>query len=135
MDSTALCSGIHHVAMKVADLDRSLQFYCGTLGLEPVLSWGEGDGRAAMVSTGAGCLELFAGGEQKPAGQWMHVALAAPDCDAALRAARDAGAEVTMEPTDVTIPANEGDYPIRIAFCKGPDGEIVEFFQVKEAEG
>ena len=39
------------------------------------------------------------------------------------------GAEVTMEPTNINLQSTPGPTPIRIAFCKGPDGEIIEFFQ------
>ena len=52
----------------------------------------------------------------------------ADDCGAALEAARAAGAEVTVETKDVTI-STEPPLPIRIAFFKGPDGEVVELFQ------
>mgnify|MGYP000053010412 CR=1 FL=1 len=39
------------------------------------------------------------------------------------------GAEVTMEPKSLNIPSEPSETPVRIAFCKGPDGEIIEFFQ------
>ena len=39
-----------------------------------------------------------------------------------------AGAEVTVETRDVTI-STEPPPPIRIAFFKGPDGELIELFQ------
>jgi len=34
-----------------------------------------------------------------------------------------------MEPQDIDVQAKEQIIPIRIAFCKGPDGELIEFFQ------
>lgn len=46
----------------------------------------------------------------------------------AVEAARAAGAEITVEPKDVVVSQSPAT-PIRIAFCKGPDGEIIEFFQ------
>ena len=46
-----------------------------------------------------------------------------------LEQARKAGAEVTVEPKNVDIPSRPAVAPVRIAFCKGPDGEIIEFFQ------
>ena len=39
-----------------------------------------------------------------------------------------AGAEVTVETKAVTL-SSEPPTPIRVAFFKGPDGEIVEFFE------
>jgi glyoxylase I family protein len=58
----------------------------------------------------------------------VHFALRTTDCDQAIEAARAAGAEVTVEPRDVTLSADP-PIPARIAFCKGPDGELIEFFQ------
>lgn len=40
---------IGHVHLKVADLERSLEFYCGALGFEVQQRWG---GEAAFVSAG-----------------------------------------------------------------------------------
>jgi glyoxylase I family protein len=75
-------------------------------------------------------MEIFSGGDgPKPEGSILHFALRTSDCDAALERARAAGAEVTVEPKDVTIDSRPSPTPIRIAFCKGPDGEIIEFFQ------
>jgi glyoxylase I family protein len=85
-----------------------------------------------MLDTGDGsCLEVFAGGADgpQPEGAVLHFALRTTDCDAALARARAAGAEVTMEPTRVDIPTRPRPTPVRIAFCKGPDGEVIEFFQ------
>lgn len=40
---------IGHVHLKVSDLERSLQFYCGVLGFELMQRWGQ---RAAFISAG-----------------------------------------------------------------------------------
>jgi glyoxylase I family protein len=50
------------------------------------------------------------------------------DCDSAIEAARAAGAELTMEPKTINLPTNPS-IQIRIAFFKGPDGEVIELFQ------
>jgi glyoxylase I family protein len=50
------------------------------------------------------------------------------DVTTAIEAARAAGAEITVEPKAVTI-SNNPPTPVIIAFCKGLDGEIIEFFQ------
>ena len=44
---------------------------------------------------------------------------------------RATGAKITMEPKDVTIATTNAHapVPIRIFFCEGPNGEIIEFFQ------
>ncbi|HSV73423.1 MAG TPA: VOC family protein [Chthonomonadales bacterium] len=125
--------GFHHVAMKVADLEASVRFYVSGLGMAQVYSWGEGDQRAAVLDMGdGGMIEIFAGGSGdaagRPEGALLHLALRAHDTDESFRRALMAGAKPTMDPTDVTI---DGTPPkkVRIAFCKGPDGEVLEFFQ------
>ena len=125
--------GFHHVAMRTADFDRTVSFYTQTLGLRPVIAWGEPGKRAAMLDTGDGsCLEIFERPGQKPAGDDAiipHFALRTDNCDAALARARSAGCPVTMEPTDIDIPSTPKPTPVRIAFCKGPDNIRIEFFQ------
>jgi glyoxylase I family protein len=68
-------------------------------------------------------------GEAPPEGAILHYALRTTDCDAALERARAAGATVTMEPKTIPLESEPQKITIRIAFCKGPDGELIEFFQ------
>ncbi len=124
--------GFHHVAIKVRDFDATVKFYCQALGFVPKIRWGEGDKRAVMLDTGDGnYLEVFAGGppERRPEGCIIHFALRTGDVDAAIERARAAGAVITVEPKDVKIPSTPGPTPVRLAFCQGPDGEVIEFFQ------
>jgi glyoxylase I family protein len=123
--------GFHHVAFKAKDFDKSLAFYTEALGFRPTMRWGEGDKRAVMLDTGDGsCIELFAGGSRDPLpdGVLMHIAFNSDNCDKAIEAARKAGAAITMEPKDIDI-QSDPVAQVRIGFCKGPDGEILEFFQ------
>jgi catechol 2,3-dioxygenase-like lactoylglutathione lyase family enzyme len=125
--------GFHHVALKARDFDATVDFYTRVLGLEPRHTWGQGDRRAVMLDTGDGsCLEVFAGGVDlpRPEGAILHFALRCDNVDAAIERVRAAGAEITMEPKDVDI-QSQPVLPVRIAFFKGPDGEMVEFFQVR----
>lgn len=129
--------GFHHIAIRVFDFDATLRFYAEGLGFRRVYGWGEGDRRAAMLDTGDGnYLEVFAGGkrphgEDPPEGVLLHFALRTADTDSAYARALAAGARSTMEPKDVPI---DGDHPltVRIAFVKGLDGEVIEFFQNDE---
>ena len=61
-------------------------------------------------------------------GVFRHLALRVDDCKVAIELARNAGAEVTMEARDVTL-SSDPPMQIRIAFFKGPDGELVELFE------
>lgn len=129
-------TGIHHIAMNVRDFDNSLAFYTEGLGLKEWISWKTGETRAVMLDTGNGSfLELFErpSEPQPQQGPLLHIALKTEDCDGAFKKACTAGAKVMSEPQDVDIP---GSVPIsvRIAFCTGPDGEIIEFFQLKTKE-
>jgi glyoxylase I family protein len=123
--------GFHHLSMRVADLDASIAFYTEGLGCVARASWGQGERRTVLLDSGDGnYLELSGGGAIPPqAGTTIvHFALRTTDCDQAIEAARAAGAVVTVESKDITLAANP-PIPARIAFCKGPDGELIEFFQ------
>jgi glyoxylase I family protein len=126
-----LLHGIHHVAIRVKDYDRSLAFYTAGLGFTPTLTWGEGDARAVMLDAGNGnCVEIFAGGadEAKPEGAWMHLAFCSDDPDAAYAHALAAGATEMKAPFSHVIPT-EPPTPVRLAFVLGLDGEVIEFFK------
>jgi glyoxylase I family protein len=125
--------GFHHVAIRTSDWDRSLRFWQEGMGFTPAVQWGEAPRRAIMLDTGDGnFLEIF---ERDPVPEGipseaaiLHFCFRTDDCDAALEQARAAGAEVTKEPTSLAV-FGEPRIPIRIAFFKGPDGEICELFQ------
>lgn len=125
----SLLQGIHHLAIRARDFEKSLAFYTAGLGMTAVMTWGEGDSRAAMLDCGGGCVELFAGGsEPKPEGVWLHLAFNCDDPDAAFAHALAAGATEMKAPFDFAIPSNPA-LPVRLAFVIGPDGEILEFFK------
>jgi glyoxylase I family protein len=130
-NQTIAGGGFHHLSMRVVDLAASIAFYTEGLGCAIKATWGQADRRTVLLDTGDGnYLELSGGAATPPqAGTTIaHFALRTTDCDRAVEAARAAGAEVTVEPKDVMLPADP-PIPARIAFCKGPDGELIEFFQ------
>jgi glyoxylase I family protein len=123
--------GFHHIAIRVKDYDAAVEFY-KTLGFKEKISWGEGDKRGIMLDSGDGnYVELLSLGldSQKPENPIAHFAIRTDDCDAATELARKAGAEITVEPKSSTIQSKTGPVPLRISFFKGPEGEIIEFFQ------
>jgi glyoxylase I family protein len=132
MSAQRTVNGFHHAAMKVANFAAVVEFYKQGLGLTEKISWGEGDSRAVLLDCGNGnYIEIFAGGVggSVPDGAVLHLALRTANCDAALAQAVAAGAVVTMTARDVTIPSQPQPTPVRIAFCRGLAGEIIEFFQ------
>ena len=122
--------GFHHLSMKVKDLENSITFY-KALGFEEKVSWGERPKKTVLLDTGDGNYFEISQGESNPfdeEGVFRHIALRADDCAVALELARKAGAEVKVETRDVNLRSNP-PIPIRIAFFKGPDGELIELFQ------
>jgi glyoxylase I family protein len=126
--------GFHHVAIRTASWEKSLQFYTAGLGFNQRAQWGEEPKRACLLDTGDGnYLEIFErepieGGPADDRAAIMHIAFRAYDCEAAVEKARAAGAVVTVEPK-VPQPFTDLGLKTKIAFVKGPDGEIVEFFE------
>lgn len=129
--------GFHHVAIRTAKWDESLQFYTQGLGFTVRIEWGEAPRRAVMLDTGDGnYLEIFerepiANGPSDDASAILHFALRASDVEAATERARASGAVVTLEPK-VPEPFTALGLKTKISFVKGPDGEIVEFFESDE---
>jgi len=124
--------GVHHLALSAVDFDKSIKFYTEGLGFETVAEWGEGTGRAALLDIGNGShFEIFGNGnpnEQQDV-KFVHFAFATTNPDLAYENAIAAGAVSHMEPKSLEIPANP-PMPVRIAFVRGPDGEVLEFFKV-----
>jgi catechol 2,3-dioxygenase-like lactoylglutathione lyase family enzyme len=57
----------------------------------------------------------------------LHFALTTTDIEAAVERVRAAGMQITREPS---TPIDFGHLNITVAFFEGPNGEIIEFFQV-----
>ena len=129
--------GFHHVAIRARDFDKSVAFYQQAMGFTERIAWGEAPKRAIMLDTGDGnYLEIFERADQAAASpedneqaSILHFALRTNDPDAAIERVRAAGMKVTMEPKDVEMPSRPEPTPVRIAFCHGPDGEVIEFFK------
>jgi glyoxylase I family protein len=123
--------GFHHLSMSVRDLEKSIEFYTEALGFVEKVSWGKDSKRTVLLDTGDGnYFEISQADSPQDfeEGVFKHIALRVDDCKAAIELARKAGAEVTMKTRDIDL-SSEPSIPIRIAFFKGPDGEIVELFQ------
>src|SRR3954468_21876973 len=129
-----MISGFHHVCVKTRDWDQTMRFYRDLLGFREKIAWRAAPQRAVMLDTGDGnYLEVFedAAYEASPNGSVLHFALRTSQLDHVAARVRDFGAKITMEPKDVTLSTTngQGSVPIRIFFCEGPSGEVIEFFQ------
>ena len=129
----AMISGVHHIALKACgeeEFKKTVDFYQNVLHMPLIRSW-EGEEAGVMLDTGAGLMEIFMNGEDHPGqGAIRHMAFDVEDTDACVEAVRAAGYEITRGPEDIVI-GSVPPLPARIAFCIGPVGEEIEFFQVK----
>lgn len=125
-------TGFHHIALRARDYDKSLAFYTEGMGFPVAHSWGEGNGRIALLDLGDGnYLELFASApeqEIQPGGCFWHLALRSIDVDSDIEKVRALGCTITIEPKSVEVNGKT----IRVGFFLGPDGEVLEFFDNAE---
>jgi glyoxylase I family protein len=116
----------HHIALSTANFARLREFYAATLGL-PMLG-GFPEQQILFFDAGTTAIELVAEeATDRPAGAggWAHLALEVADLDAAYAALAARGVPFHVPPED--FPA---DAPaVRIAFCKDPDGNVLELLQ------
>jgi glyoxylase I family protein len=126
--------GLHHVAIKTRDWDRTMRFYQEVLGFRVKIAWNSAPKRAIYLDAGDGnCLEVFEDLKFEPApnGSIIHFALRTTKLDAVCGAARDFGSKITMEPRDLVLQTSSGAgaVPIRLCFFEGLSGEVIELLQ------
>ena len=135
---------IHHVAVSVSDMDRSLKLYRDILGFEvsfdivaesPEASIITGLKGAkmhlAMIKKGGSSIELFQ--YLNPIGKPLprehrqcdngitHIALSTKNFDEALKAVKEGGYELYSDPQKI------GN--AKVVYFKGPDGETLELLE------
>jgi catechol 2,3-dioxygenase-like lactoylglutathione lyase family enzyme len=135
-------TGLDHVSIASGDLDRSLQFYTGLLGLR-LMNRGEVDpqtvaeitGRTDMrvlfadVDLGRGqVLELLqeVGGE-RPAPGDGHVSLAVDDIQSMYDLLTEAGVEAQGGITEITEPGHW--FGTKAVYLADPDGVTIELIE------
>ena len=123
-----MITGLHHISMKCEtpeEFEKAKSFYIDLLGFRKVREWPEG----IMIDFGNGMLEIFSNGPGiKTKGALRHIAFATDNVDETIDMVKKAGYEVFIEPRDIII-KSEPEFPARMAFCYGPLGEEIEFFQ------
>lgn len=126
----SLIKGLHHVSMTCcseSEYNEEIAFYRDVLEIPVLRSWDGG----VMLNAGNAVIEIFPNGDEHlEKGTIRHFSLATDDVDECIRRVRQAGYPVFVEPKDIVIQTTPG-FTARIAFCKGPLGEEIEFFQEK----
>ena len=123
-----MITGIHHVSMKCGTAEefaRAKDFYLHVLGFSVMREWPEG----VMIDSGDGLLEIFCNGTGiRTKGAVRHIAFSTDDVDGIVAKVKAEGYEVFIEPNEITI-RSVPEFHARMAFCFGPLGEEIEFFQ------
>lgn len=124
-----------HTMIRVLDLDRSLRFYCGLLGMRELRRKDYPDGKFTNAFVGYGTnpehyeLELTYNWGKEEAYQlgdaWGHIALGVSDIYATCDKLAKAGAKITRPPG----PMKHGTTVI--AFIEDPDGHKIELIERK----
>ncbi|MFI4996889.1 MAG: VOC family protein [Hyphomicrobiales bacterium] len=122
--------GIGHVAIRVKDVSRTLDFYVGKLGFEEMFRL-DRDGRLWLMYvriTDTQFLEIFPEGEgERAAGKeavgYNHLCLEVSDIDAALADLAAKGVPLS-NPLKMALDGN------RQAWIEDPDGHRIELMQL-----
>lgn len=127
-----MITGIGHVAFRVTDLDRALDFYCAKLGFREAFRLereGEPSPWIVYLQVAPGCfVELFPGADERDSRPDMsagynHFCLAVDDMEATLRQLAANGLPITGEP-QLGLDSN-WQY-----WVTDPDGNRIELMQV-----
>ena len=151
MIETSKTLRMHHSALSVSDLDKSLEFYCDGLGFEKVVEFPgfcEGHRIAMIRLPKGGLIELFSmGREGVPtdddmyrewlAGNYFQYCIECEkpeDVDAMYEHVLTCGATSKLPPADYDV-HYDGSAIFHACFVYGPDGEIIEFLCLPKEYG
>ncbi|MEH1881231.1 VOC family protein [Nostoc sp.] len=153
--------GLHHSALLSYDIDATIRFYEQGFGARKRYGWNSAQTilptgqffdvirRVQLMDLGDGnYVEIVAGGT--PASErvgydiWNHIALRADNTDLYYQRAINAGAQPYSfvfndktwngEPADFVLsgdPSGQATLNVRLAYCRGIDGELIEMVQGK----
>ena len=122
-----------HVGTTSADLDRTIDFYCGLLGLTVALRRKNERGEMAFLDTGNGMLEIacpianIARSRDVPPHEagMRHLTFAVDSVDTLFARLEAAGVDIIERPRDAYFT----EMIKRVAFVRDPDGIIVELIE------
>lgn len=134
--------GLHHVAVRTDDLDKSVKFYTEVLRMKIVTAFKPDERSFVHLDTGDGSLlELMQ--DDKPIdpaaerGVHWHLCFRTTRIEEAMAAVEAAGMEITVPVKSANLTNTAVDppapLPVKVAFFIGPSGEVVELFQNEPA--
>lgn len=124
-------TGIGHVAIKVTELDRSLDYYVNKLGFAEMMRLHKDDGSVWLVYlriSDEQYLEIFPGAENDRAPGWNanglnHLCLTVDNIDPVLEQVETAGLTLLL-PLKTAVDGN------RQAWLEDPDGNRIELMEM-----
>jgi catechol 2,3-dioxygenase-like lactoylglutathione lyase family enzyme len=135
-----MITGINHITLAIADVERSFTFYTGTLGFQPIAKWPTG----AYVLAGDTWIALVADPHVRQAAlpEYTHIAfsISAQDFGALGERIRASGASIWQEnwtegdslyfldPDGHKLEIHASDLAARIAAAKAQPWEGLTFF-------
>lgn len=128
--------GFEHVGMTSGNMDRTIDFYCGLLGLTLALRKKNARGELVFLDTGNGMLEIscpvasIARSRDVPPHEagMRHLTFAYDDIDAIVEKLDAAGIDIIEYPRKAIYT----EMLQRVAFVRDPDGIIVELVERTE---
>lgn len=123
--------GLGHVAFRISNLERSLDFYCNKLGLTEAFRLNDEQGNPWIVYikiNDDNFIELFPGGQQRveiPGGAvaYSHICLRVDDMQATLKQLAERGLPT---PGEAKL-GKDGNYQY---WLTDPDGNRIELMQI-----
>ncbi len=139
-NTSAIPSRILYTMIRVADLDRSIEFYHDALGMKELRRETFTEGRFTLVFMGYGdaasdpTIELTYNWDEsnyEHGTGYGHVALAVEDIYAASERLAKMGVNVTRAPGPMMVASDETGERETIAFIEDPDGYRIELIEHK----
>jgi lactoylglutathione lyase len=122
--------GIAHIAFRVRDMQKSLDFYCNLLGFKHAFTLRNDEGKPQIEYLKAGdnqFIELFygdpAGPRVTPRATNNHICLSVADIHETARALEDRGIELV-------IPVRGREGANWQCWCRDPDENYIEFMYI-----
>jgi len=131
---------ILYTMIRVANLERSVEFYRDVLGMTELRRENFSEGRFTLVFIGYGAessdavIELtynWDGDEYHHGNSYGHIALAVEDIYLACENFKSKGVNVIREPGPMNFKVDETGHREVIAFIEDPDGYKIELISVR----